>query len=95
MGTASPGNDNYHDDRSLWELNLYLPAEAYARMNPDRLSKTADIIKATLNEITRPQQDHFVSVSFYPDLVDELTFSQKESSASKAKTFTRQKWANC
>ncbi len=71
-------NENYHDDRSLWELNLYLPAEAYARMDADRLSKSADIIKVTLNEITRPEQNHFVSVSFYPELVDELTFSQEE-----------------
>lgn len=71
-------NDNYYDERSLWELNLYLPAQAYAKMDADRLSKSADIIKATLNEITRPQRDHFVSVSFYPALVEELTFTQEE-----------------
>lgn len=71
-------NDNYYDERSLWELNLYLPAHTYAKMNADRLSKSADIIKATLNEITRPQRDHFVSVSFHPALVEELTFTQEE-----------------
>lgn len=71
-------NNNYYDDNSLWDLNIYVPAEAYALMDDFRLSESAKIIKCTLNEITRPYLDQFVSVSFYPELVDELTFTQEQ-----------------
>jgi hypothetical protein len=71
-------NNNYYDENSLWELNIFLPAEAYARMNRSNFSDSEEIIKSTLNEITRAQCDFFTSVSFCPELVDELSFSQEQ-----------------
>ena len=66
------------DENSLWELNIFLPAEAYARMDRNNFAQSEEIIKSALNEITAPQRDAFVSVSFCPELVDELSFTQEQ-----------------
>jgi hypothetical protein len=71
-------NNNHYDNNNLWELNIYLPAEAYARMDQERFSESAEIIKSALNEIAGPRLDAFVSLCFCPELVDELTFTQEQ-----------------
>lgn len=70
-------NDSYEQNQ-LWELRLYLPAEAYARFDSEFFSETGKVVRSTLNEVVRSRKDRFVSLEFFPELVDQLTFTQDE-----------------
>ena len=70
-------NDSYERDR-LWDLKLFLPAQAYARSSNGLFSEASKVIRSTLNEVVSAQRDRFISVDFFPELVDKLSFSQDE-----------------
>ena len=70
-------NDSYEEDR-LWNLKLFLPAEAYARSTGSFFSEASQVIRSTLNEVVRAQRDRFVYVEFFPELVDQLSFTQDQ-----------------
>jgi len=58
------------------------------------LRSPKEIIKSALNEITAPQRDAFVSVSFCPELVDELSFTQEQLIDWLAESYGRTESAN-
>jgi len=71
-------NSNFYDDDSLWRLNVFLPAAAYARIDHDSFSSAERTILSTLNEIGGSYRDRFISLSFCPELVDQLSFDQRQ-----------------
>jgi hypothetical protein len=71
-------NSNYYEDDSLWCLRVFLPAEAYAKIDRESFSSAEDTILSTLNEISGSQGDRFISLSFSPELVDKLSFDQQQ-----------------
>lgn len=46
--------NNFYDDKSLWALNIFLPAEHYARMDRDDLANSAEITKQQLMRLQSP-----------------------------------------
>lgn len=76
--TEEVENNDSYDYRRFWELKLFLPAETYAISTPNALSQASDLIMSTLNEVVRANSDKFVRVDFFPELVNELSFTQAQ-----------------
>jgi hypothetical protein len=77
-GLEPVSNTDMYDDDELLEARLFLPAQAFARLDSTDRNSAAQLIMTTLNEVTSSLGQRFVSLSFYPELVEELSFTQQE-----------------